>query len=184
MSIRSLARGVSAVYIVTFLLTFVGCATMFNGTKQDVLITSTSNQAEVVVKNSEEIEVFRGITPAIVKIPRKGTYSISVSLPGYKEQKTHISDQKFVVPQFGGLDFDSSPSANGCKTCGEARDYVGIIRDIVSNAWKTWKKPSPDHIAINLVTAPSDQNTGETYAVFHGRDDGDMKTLTVPLIRQ
>ena len=198
-----LARGVFAACIGIFLLAFVGCATTF---KQDVLITSTLTQAEVVVKNSEEVEVFRGITPAIVEIPRKGDYSVFVSLPDYKEQRSFVSKDNSlfvsVVRQDtyrsdcggGGSDCGNGSSGSDCGDCGNGSSGSDCSCNSVSGIGRVGfglnrlisplGNLSPDHIAINLVTALSDQNTNEPYAVFHTLQDGDVRTLTVPLIRQ
>ena len=211
-----LARGGFTACIGIFLLAFVGCATTF---KQDVLITSTLTQAEVVVKNSEEVEVFRGITPAIVEIPRKGDYSVFVSLPDYKEQRSFVSKDNSlfvsVVRQdtyrsdCGGGGSGNGSSGSDCGDCGDCGNGssgsdcgdcgngssgsdcscnsvsgIGRVGFGLNRLISPLGNLSPDHIAINLVTALSDQNTNEPYAVFHTLQDGDVRTLTVPLIRQ
>jgi len=56
----------------------VGCATIMNGTTQDVGITTTPSGAEVAIDN-----VSYGMTPLIAKLSRKDNHWIRIEMHGY-----------------------------------------------------------------------------------------------------
>lgn len=198
MPVRSSTQRTFAVCIVTLLLVFAGCATTLKENKVNFSPDSMLNQAEVVVKNSEEVEVFRGFTPAIVEIPREGEYSVSLWLPDYKEQRSFISKDNSLdisvvsADSYSSGGCDSGSSGDCCDSgSGSGGDCdcnslsgIGLVRFGMSRVISPLRHLSPDHIAVNLVSVLSDQNTNEPYAVFHTFNDGDVKTLTVPLMRR
>ena len=207
MSIGSLARGVSAFCIVIFLLAFVGCATTF---KQNALTRSTQNNAEVVLRNSEGVEVFRGVTPATVRIPPGGDFSVLFILPGYKEQNPFVfkkeeeekkeekekkrdSDWSFDLCDPNDCDSNDCGSndcgsddcdSDDCDLSGCDLRWIGGEGFGVNRLFSPVRDLGAGQIAINLVTALSNQNINETYLVFHTRHHGHVRTLTVPFIRQ
>lgn len=178
------------------------------------------------MRNSDDVEVFRGVTPTIVRIPPSGHYFVSVSLPGYKEQSPFAlnldekkkeeekeeeekekeeeeeeeSESDWSLDLCGGnacdtRECDSNPfgsnacDLNDCDTSGcDLGDCnlssIGKGGFGVKRLVSPMRDLSPGHIAINLVTALSDQNINEAYVVFHTRHDGHLRTMTVPFIRQ
>ena len=193
----SSVRGVSAFCIGVFSLAFVGCATTF---KQDALIASAQNRAEVVLENSEGVEVFRGVTPAIVTIPREGDYSVYVSLPGHSEQSPFVfnveekekeEDEKKKEKEYKGsstsdLNIGDPSYANPCDSCDPSGCDLSRIDGGgfgLSRLFSPVKDLCAGQIAINLVTALSSQNIKETYVVLHTRHHGHVRTMTIPFNR-
>lgn len=57
----------------------VGCASVMNGSSQNVGITSTPTGAKVTVDNKVV-----GVTPVVTDLSRKEGHTVSVEMPGYK----------------------------------------------------------------------------------------------------
>ncbi|UCB51886.1 MAG: PEGA domain-containing protein [Candidatus Zixiibacteriota bacterium] len=163
---RDTVRSVlSVVLVVGLLSTFLTCATIMHGTKQDVSISSSPDQAEVEVMTAGGVVVFTGNTPVTTKLQRKHEYDVFINLAGYQEAKVHISKE-----------FDSIYLGN--ILCG------GIIGMIIDAANGAMNKLEPDVISVTLVTALLDEQTRETYAVFRALDsDGQLRTLVIPLVK-
>jgi len=71
----------------------LNCATVINGTNQNVSITSSPERASVEVRrwsNAGPI-VFRGVTPANCRLARSADYEIGISLVGYIPETVRIS---------------------------------------------------------------------------------------------
>jgi hypothetical protein len=64
----------------SLLVLMSGCATIFNGTHQEIRVSSTPPGASVFVDNQK---VF--LTPASMKLQRHQSYTFLVSKPGYKD---------------------------------------------------------------------------------------------------
>jgi len=64
----------------------VGCATIINGTLQDIGISSSPSGATITVDNLNY-----GITPTVIKLSRKDNHFVKIELPGYKPFKITIT---------------------------------------------------------------------------------------------
>ena len=91
-----------------------GCATIVNGTKQDISINSNPPQATISVTDQSGAEVYSGVTPTIVTLSRKSIHTVMFNLDGYQEQKVHISKDT-LIPQPGTR---SSVHRSRAKTLG------------------------------------------------------------------
>ncbi|MCK4223619.1 MAG: hypothetical protein KAX39_00460 [candidate division Zixibacteria bacterium] len=159
---QSILAGILAIGLCALCLS---CASIIHGTKQDVSINSSPDQAEISVKTVGGVVVFTGKTPASATLKRKQEYDVFINLAGYQEAKVHIS-KEFDATYLGNL------------ICG---GVIGLIIDAVNGAMY---KLEPDMIHITLVTALFDEHTSETYAVFRAMDsDGQLRTLVIPLVR-
>ena len=73
-----------------------GCASIFGGSEHDVAISSEPDAANITVVNSAGDTVFKGTTPATVKLKGgkgyfKGEdYTVNFSKPGYGDSSTPI----------------------------------------------------------------------------------------------
>lgn len=61
-----------------------GCATIINGTRQNVLITTFPTQAKVVVDNREYV------SPIVIGLKRNNKHTITVSKSGYMDASTSV----------------------------------------------------------------------------------------------
>lgn len=155
----------AALSIFLLLLFITGCATIFNGTSEEVSIQSNPEKAKIVVKNHLGVEIFNGKTPAVVKLPSKREYIISISLEGYNEATVPVTQS------FNGLFL-------GNIFCG---GIIGMIIDYANGAM--WDL-EPEAINISLVSAVAKDSGEQTYAVFRAMDDnGEIRTLVVPMIK-
>ena len=150
-------------------LMFTGCASIVSGTKQKIKITSVPNAANVKVERLMEttntIE-WEGKTPASVKLWRKGSYLVTISLSGYQKAEIPISD--------GGM--------NGWVWGNIAiGGLIGTLIDYMSGAAIHLK---PDEVNVNLVVSPTSQ-TGQpagVYAVVYAAaPDGKTRVRAFPL---
>jgi hypothetical protein len=150
-------------YMAFLLLVLSGCATIFAGTDQDVKFNSTP-PAHVVVKGSNGQIVYEGQVPATVKLPKKYTYAVEVSLQGYQTQTVPIT-QSFNALYLGNI------------LCG---GLVGLIIDPITGAM--WNL-QPNEINITMKTAFNGNNR-TYYVVFAALDDqGRVCTVAVPFAR-
>lgn len=93
---------------------FSGCASIINGSRQDVTITSRPNAADVKITKSKSGKVvFQGLTPCKARLNRSSgpfmpaSYLVEISAPGYStktvELKSRLSGWYFGNLFFGGL---------------------------------------------------------------------------------
>jgi len=160
-------KRLAIVFIIAVLLLFflAGCATIANGTDQNVSITSTPSEAEITVKNAGGIEVFTGKTPAQVKLARSSSYVVTVKLDGFKESQVMIN-KSFNTVFLGNL------------ICG---GVIGMIIDGTNGAM--WKL-EPEVINVSLVTASIKGKEDEIYAVIQYMDDkGEVHKAASLLVR-
>ena len=68
-------------FLVPVTLLFNSCATIVNGTSQQVSITSTPIEAKVTIDDKE-----LGKTPMIAKLKRKDNHIVKIELEGYKTE--------------------------------------------------------------------------------------------------
>jgi predicted small secreted protein len=157
------------VYVVASLviiaIIFAGCATIFKGTTQDIMIKSTPEKATVTIKTVAGVEMFSGTTPVSAKLSKKYAYIATIKVEGYKESMIQIS-QSLEGWFIGNL------------ICG---GIIGMIIDYANGAM--WNL-EPENITVTLVTAYLDGNETQIYAVFRAVDnDGQLRTMVVPLIK-
>jgi hypothetical protein len=88
--------------ILTPLILLSGCATVVNGTNQDVTIASTPSSAEVWVDSK-----YVGLSPTVVKLARSETHTVKIALKGYLPYEVtltkELSGWVFGNLVFGGL---------------------------------------------------------------------------------
>lgn len=77
---------------ITITILLSGCATVVNGTTQDIPITSTPSNASVVINSMSY-----GMTPTSVKLKRNSTYMVEISKDGY------ISKTCQIIPRISGV---------------------------------------------------------------------------------
>lgn len=143
----------------------LGCATIIHGTKQDVSISSDPPRANLKVVGAGGLEMFNGVTPAVVTLSRKSEYDVFISMDGYKEQRVHIS-KEFDAWYLGNL------------LCG---GIIGLIIDAANGAMN---KLSPEVINVTMATAYNEDGTREFFAVFQTLDaEGQVRSLAVPFIK-
>jgi len=142
------------------------CATIVNGTEQDIRITSTPSEADITIKNAGGIAVFSGKTPTEIKLSRSSSYIVTVNLEGFKES------QVMIYKSF-------NPIFIGNLICG---GVLGMIIDAASGAM--WKL-EPEAINVRLMTASIKGKPDETYAVVQYMDEhGELHTAASLLIRE
>lgn len=158
-------NAIHVTFIILVAIIFTGCATIFKGTSQDIVIKSTPEKAHVTIRSSNGEEMLSGVTPISTKLPKKNSYMVSIKLDGYKQAIIPISqslDGWFI----------------GNLICG---GIVGMIIDFADGAM--WDL-EPGTINVALLTAYLDGNDTQTYAVFRALDNmGQIRTLAVPLIK-
>jgi hypothetical protein len=148
-----------------FSLVMAGCATIIKGTNQDISIQSNPSNAKVTIKTIGGVEVWSGVTPASVKLPKKKEYIVTLQMTGYKDATVQIN-QSFEAWTLGNL------------ICG---GVIGIVVDAVDGAM--WKL-EPDQIMVTMVTASLENGETRLYAVFYALDDeGQLRSMAVPMIR-
>ncbi len=69
---------------ILIVIQFTGCATIANGSKQSINVSSTPEGATVKVGGSEHK------TPAVIKLNRNGSYVLVISKAGYKTEHIRI----------------------------------------------------------------------------------------------
>lgn len=143
-----------------------GCASIVHGTKQEVKITSTPAQAEIIIRTSPgDVEAYRGATPTSVKLPRKNSYQVIVKMGGYQDGRAFIDNSAIDGWFFGNL------------ACG---GILGLIIDYSNGAGK---KLEPDEINVTLATAQTSSGE-EIFLVLRALDaDGNLRNLVVPMVR-
>lgn len=103
-----------------------GCATIINGTHEDILISSTPSKARVTIDYRPY-----GQTPVVANLDRKNQHIVKLSLPGFYDYETiitkHVSGTLAGNILFGGL--------------------LGLVIDMTSGAMWTLE---PTEIRANL----------------------------------
>lgn len=143
-----------------------GCATIFNGTEEDLTIRSNPMKAKVVVVNAKNnMPFWEGKTPATVTVPKKNEYMVQVSMPGYKPAEVYVSQS---------LELNWTLASFFCT------GLVGIVVDFVTGGM--WNL-SPTEINITLKTAMVDGKS-QVFALFVGKDDqGQLRYMSVPMVK-
>ena len=63
-----------------------GCASIMHGTTQDVTVSSSPSQAEIIIDNQTH-----GKTPLIAKLSTGDNHTIKINLPGYQPYETILT---------------------------------------------------------------------------------------------
>lgn len=74
------------VFLLAALMTLTGCATIINGTTQEIAITSEPAGARVVVNGFE-----RGSTPIVLKLERDETYVMTIKKDGFEDSSLSLN---------------------------------------------------------------------------------------------
>ena len=82
--VRSLA---GAIVLACAAVAFAGCATIVNGTTQQVQIDSTPDGAQVVIDDSEQPVT----TPAVVKLSRRDAHRLVFHKAGYRDATENLT---------------------------------------------------------------------------------------------
>lgn len=155
----------SILAVVAFAFVITGCATIFTGTQQDILVTSSPASAKVSIKANNGMEVFNGTTPATVKLPKKREYAVTISMDGYQSVTLPIS-QSFQALYLGNI------------ICG---GLIGLVIDAVNGAMWTLE---PSMVSVSLTTAMNDMGERRLFAEFRTMDrDNNLRQFRVPLVR-
>jgi len=72
------------------LLFISSCATLYTNPQKTIEIISEPEQAEIVITSEKGQIVFKGNTPTYVNLPRKSSYSVKISTPGFKPVELQI----------------------------------------------------------------------------------------------
>lgn len=150
--------------ILAIAIIFTACATFIGGgTGQAIKLYSSPTSAEVQIKRlGEGIPVWKGTTPATVKLQRKYEYVVTISLEGYQRRQ--------ITLQHG---------TNGWLW-GNAIFWPGFILDLTNGAAK---KLEPDTINIQLSMTMNRQGDNTLYATLRAVDaKGEPYVLPVPLV--
>ena len=147
-------KRIGILVVVCGMLGVCGCASIVSGTKQTIKITSSPDAANVKVErlfattNSVEWE---GKTPATVKLWRKGSFLVTVWLPGYQKAEIPISAGGMNGWVWGNIGFGG---------------IIGIIIDSSNGAAEELK---PEEIDVKLVAIKTVQTgrSDDVYAVVY-----------------
>lgn len=83
--------------ICAFSILLTGCASIFSKSTYPVTFNSKPTGADLLIVNKKGFEVFSGTTPAIIPLKSsssffsKEEYTVTITMPGYKEYLTTIS---------------------------------------------------------------------------------------------
>ena len=87
-----------AAIVCAIALALGACATIVGQPTQTVPITSTPNEASIVIVDEAGLEVFKGKAPAFATLQKstgkywgKKAYTVTVSMDGYKDQVIHLT---------------------------------------------------------------------------------------------
>lgn len=105
----------------------LGCVTILQGTEQTVPVIAypVRASAEIVVRDEDGKEVYRGRSPAQVRLRRSTTYTVHATAPGYQPATT-----------------TSDPTTSGAAVAGAFLGMfvltpIGTVVDLVSGACKS-----------------------------------------------
>jgi hypothetical protein len=144
-----------------FLVFLNSCATIISGTQQEVTVSSTP-KAKIEIKADSGLLVYAGDSPAIVELPRKYSYTVTVQASGYSSQTLIISKQ-FNAWFLGNLLLGG---------------IVGGVVDAITGAM--WNL-EPSVVAVTLQSVSLHGNQ-EWEVVFTSLDEDTRgETLRVPL---
>lgn len=114
-----------AYFMLVVFLYFVGCATLFKGTTEEVNFNSSPQKARVIVNG-----VDMGETPVALKLETKKTYTIEFRAEGYNPKTytitNHVGAGWIILDVLAGL--------------------VGVIIDAATGAWYSLDQKNIDAV--------------------------------------
>lgn len=144
------------------LIALLGCATVFTGTSDQVIVNSSPANAKVEIKTSKGALIEEGYTPLSTKLRRGKNYVVTISLEGY-EPKT-VGIVKGEISKAAFLNLFSLLS-------------WGI--DYLSGALYRFESTT---VNVALQESTSQDGTTAIYAVLTFPDeDGEQKSITTKL---
>lgn len=160
----NVARKFIAVAVVG-LLVLTGCATILGGgAQQKVSVKADQAGATFLIKDQTGTVVFEGKDPGTLTLARKYTYTVEVSLDGYAKQTLMISQG--INGWFWG---------NICLG-----GFIGMGIDFMTGAM--WNL-QPSNLSIKLKTAMTKTTDGYLVTFYTRDDNGDLRSLDVPLTK-
>jgi hypothetical protein len=151
--------------MVAVLVLLAGCATIFGGgALQKVSIKADQASATFLIKDQLGNVVFEGKEPGVLTLPKKSTYSVEVTMDGFAKQSVMIS-QGVNGWFWGNLCFGGIP--------GMAVDYL------TGSIWEL----QPSNVSIKLRVATTPSNNGFVVTFYTRDDNGDLRSLDVPMTK-
>jgi hypothetical protein len=139
----------------------ISCATIISGTGQEVSVSSTP-RAQIQIKADTGLVFYAGDSPAIVKLPRKHSYTITVQAGGYASQ-TMVITKKFNAWFVGNILFGGIPG--------------GVVDAITGAMWNL----EPSVLAVTLERTAAESGKG-LEVVFTSLDEATQgQTLRIPI---
>lgn len=121
---------------ITALVLVTGCATIMSGTKQKIKIASTPTDANITISQfdqNQESAYWTGTTPATVKVNRKNSYQVKISLKGYQPVEVPIEYKSMNGWVWGNIIFG------------------GILGTVVDTVDGAANELGPDDINVTLM---------------------------------
>ena len=143
-------------------LMFISCAFLITKDSQDVSVNSQPIGAKLVVKTTGGVPVFEGETPASIRLKRKNTYVVTVSMEGYKEQSIQI-------------DKTINPYILGNFLCG---GIPGLVVDGITGAM--WNL-EPEQIIITLQVGSIDGKENQLFVLITWLNEN-QEMANIPII--
>ena len=149
-------------FAVSLTYLFTGCASILDGTEQEISIASTPEDAHVEIKTLGGIKIKEGKTPLNIELGKDEDYKVTVSLEGYEENEVFLSGE-------------INPTVWGNILCG---GVIGFIIDFSNGAAYDLE---PDMIHVDLVQVVGSNSKTEKYLIMKMLDDrGEVQTIVSP----
>lgn len=129
--------------------TFMSCASIMHGTKQQIPIDSNPTGAEVIIVDEEGFEVFNGMTPSVITLRRDTEYKVTIKKDGYGSFTTLLK-RKIDGWYWGNIGLLG----------------IGIIGAAVDIANGAAYKLSPAQIVVSLPKTDSSQIHGNDQTIL------------------
>jgi hypothetical protein len=146
---------------VLFIAMANSCATIISGTGQEVSVSSTP-RAQIEIKADTGLVFYAGDSPAIVKLPRKHSYTVTVQAGGYASQ-TLVITREFNAWFIGNILFGGIPG--------------GVVDAITGAMWNL--EPSLLTVTLERVSAQGGQGLEVVFTSLDEAAQG--RTLRVPI---
>ncbi len=137
------------------------CATIISGTGQEVSVSSTP-RAKIEIKANTGMIYYSGESPAVVKLPRKHSYTVTVQAGGYASQTLLISKQ-FNAWFIGNIIFGGIPG--------------GVVDAITGAMWNL--EPTLLAVTLERVSAQREQQLEVVFTSLDEQTRG--QSLRIPL---
>jgi len=155
---------VSALLVISLAL-LSSCATILGGgPQQKVSVKADQASVSFLIKDQTGTVVFEGKDPGTLTLAKKYTYTVEVSLDGYAKQTIMIS-QGINGWFWGNLCFGG---------------VIGMGVDFLTGSM--WDL-QPSNLSIKMRTAMSKAVDGYVVTFYTRDDNGDLRSLDVPLTK-